>query len=97
MKVSAKKNLARALETIEARVMGEAANSPGPIDVARVRKRTGMAQRLLARRFGFPVATLRHRERGDRRPRGAALVLLHVIDRNPKAVLAALQARVLWS
>lgn len=77
-------------------MLGEAANDPGPIDVTRVRKRTGMTQRLFARRFGIPVATLRHWERGDRRPRGAALVLLHVIDRNPKAVLAALQAQCLW-
>jgi putative transcriptional regulator len=36
------------------------------------------------------VATLRHWERGDRRPTGASLVLLNVINRNPKAVLAAL-------
>ncbi|NBX06423.1 MAG: transcriptional regulator, partial [Betaproteobacteria bacterium] len=30
-------------------------------------------------------------ERGDRAPSGASLVLLNVIDRNPGAVLEALQ------
>jgi putative transcriptional regulator len=37
------------------------------------------------------VATLRHWERGDRAPSGASLVLLNVIDRNPRAVLEALR------
>jgi hypothetical protein len=36
------------------------------------------------------VETLRHWERGDRKPRGAALVLLHVIARDPRAVIRAL-------
>ena len=43
-----------------------------------------------AARFGFPVATLRHWERGNRKPRGPSLVLLNVIARNPKAVMQAL-------
>jgi DNA-binding transcriptional regulator YiaG len=60
------------------------------VDVVRVRKRTGMSQTLFARRFGFPVATLRHWERRDRVPRGPALVLLTVISREPNAVLRAL-------
>jgi putative transcriptional regulator len=37
------------------------------------------------------VATLRHWERGDRRPQGAALVLLNLIDREPQAVMRALR------
>ena len=60
------------------------------VDVARIRKRTGLSQALFARRFGFPVATLRHWERRDRVPRGPALVLLTVISRDPNAVLRAL-------
>ena len=60
------------------------------VDVARIRKRTGLSQALFARRFAFPVATLRHWERRDRFPRGPALVLLTVISRDPNAVLRAL-------
>jgi putative transcriptional regulator len=50
-----------------------------------------MTQEQFAARFGFSVATLRHWERGDRSPQGPALVLLNVIDKNPAAVLGALQ------
>lgn len=60
------------------------------VDVAQLRERLGLTQEQFAARFGFSVATLRHWERGDRRPTGASLVLLNVIARNPKAVLAAL-------
>ena len=63
---------------------------PEMLDVARLRGRMGMTQKEFAARFGFPVATLRHWERGDRKPRGPALVLLTVIARQPRAVLQAL-------
>lgn len=52
----------------------------------------GIDARAVRRRFGFSVATLRHWERGDRTPHGPALVLLNLIDREPKAVLRALAA-----
>ena len=61
------------------------------IDVASVRARLGLTQDQFAARFGFSVATLRHWERGDRRPQGAALVLLNLIDREPQAVMRALR------
>ena len=50
-----------------------------------------LSQREFAGWFGFPVATLRHWERGNRRPRGTALVLLEVIRDNPRAVLRAVR------
>ncbi len=64
--------------------------TPESVNVAQLRERLGLTQEQFAARFGFSVATLRHWERGDRRPTGASLVLLNVIERNPKAVLAAL-------
>lgn len=64
---------------------------PQPVDVKALRNRVSMTQEQFAARFGFSVATLRHWERGDRSPQGPALVLLNVIDRNPAAVLSALQ------
>jgi putative transcriptional regulator len=63
---------------------------PKPVDAASLRRRIGMTQEQFAARFGFSVATLRHWERGDRKPRGPALVLLNVIDGNPSAVMQAL-------
>jgi putative transcriptional regulator len=62
------------------------------VDVSGLRQRLSLTQEQFAARFGFSVATLRHWERGDREPSGASLVLLNVIDRNPSAVLAALQS-----
>jgi putative transcriptional regulator len=60
------------------------------LDVQAVRRKVGLTQQQFAARFGISVATLRHWERGDRRPHGAALVLLQVIDKKPRAVLEAL-------
>jgi putative transcriptional regulator len=56
-------------------------------DIAMIRRRMRFTQEEFAKIFGFPVATLRHWEKGDRYPRGAALVLLNVIARHPRAVL----------
>ncbi len=64
--------------------------TPETVDVSALRRHMGMTQEQFAARFGFSVATLRHWERGDRTPQGAALVLLNVIKRAPDAVQAAL-------
>ncbi len=82
--------LAEALAHIESRANGTLANAPKDVDVKRIRRRLHMTQRRFAARFGFSVATLRHWERGNRKPRGAALVLLNVIARYPRAVLRAI-------
>ena len=67
------------------------------VDVVALRTRLGLSQARFAHRFGFPVATLRHWEQGNRRPRGCALVLLHVIAFDPglatRAILRAKQGR----
>lgn len=60
------------------------------IDVKNVRKKIGMSQNEFASAFGISVSTLRHWERGDRKPQGPALVLLNVVAKEPKAVLKAL-------
>lgn len=65
---------------------------PEPVDVAAVRRSTGLTQVQFAARFGFSVATLRHWERGDRNPQGPALVLLNLIQRDPSGVMRTLSA-----
>jgi putative transcriptional regulator len=62
------------------------------LDVKSIRRKVGMTQQEFADAFGISVSTLRHWERGDRRPRGPALVLLNVVDRDPEAVLRALRS-----
>ena len=71
------------------RTMAPAAPLPR-IDVAALRKRLGLSQRVFATRFRLSVATVRDWEQGRTRPDGAAGVLLAVIDREPLAVMRAL-------
>ena len=61
-----------------------------PVDVKAIREQVGMSQSEFASAFGISLGTLRHWERGDRKPRGPALVLLNVVKKNPSAVLNAL-------
>ena len=61
------------------------------LDLRDLRLRMGMTQVGFAHQFGFPVATLRHWERGTRKPTGTALVLLHVIRNNPRVVWLAVR------
>ena len=53
-----------------------------------------MSQKEFALRFGLSQSALRHWEHGERQPSGAALTLLNVIDRLPRAVLIALEAPI---
>ena len=68
-------------------------HAPPKVDVKAVRQRTGLTQAEFAAKFAVSLGTLRHWERGDRTPRGTALVLLNVIAREPRAVMRALAAR----
>lgn len=61
-----------------------------PLDVKNIRANLGMTQNEFASAFGISVSTLRHWERGDRKPHGPALVLLNVVKKEPEAVLKAL-------
>lgn len=63
---------------------------PVEVDVAGIRHKLGMTQLEFAAKFCISVSTLRHWERGDRTPHGPALALLHVVAKEPQAVLRAL-------
>jgi putative transcriptional regulator len=64
---------------------------PGPVDVRAIRARSGLSQSGFAREYGFSVRTLQEWESGGAKPPSAVRAYLTVIDRNPKAVRAALQ------
>ena len=64
---------------------------PPQVDVKAVRERTGLTQEEFAATFAIGLGALRHWERGDRKPRGTALVLLNLIAKDPKAVLRAVE------
>lgn len=87
---SIKQGLTEAIAHAKGNTGGVKLYQPQQVDVSGLRGRLGFTQEQFAARFGFSVATLRHWERGDRSPNGAALVLLNVIDRDPRAVMQAL-------
>lgn len=73
------------------RVAGLKLHVPPPVDVKAVRERTGLTQEQFAATFAIGLGALRHWERGDRKPRGATLVLLNVIAKSPQTVLRAVR------
>lgn len=62
------------------------------LSVKAVRETTGLTQAQFATTFAISLGTLRHWERGDRKPSGTALVLLHAVAKQPKTVLKILEA-----
>ena len=88
---SIKQGLTEAIAHAKGESVAVKTYQPKAVDVKLLRKNVKMTQEQFAARFGFSVATVRHWERGDRRPHGHALVLLNVIEKNPSAVLSALR------
>jgi putative transcriptional regulator len=69
--------------------------APAKVDVRAIRVGVGLSQVAFARRFGFPVATVREWEQGRRQPEAAARVLLLVIASRPEVVDEVLAASVM--
>lgn len=67
-------------------VEGVRVHIPATIDVAALRRRSGLTQSAFSRRIGVSTATLRNWEQGRRTPDGPARVLLAMLDRNPRVV-----------
>ena len=53
-----------------------------PSEIVEVRERAGVSQAVLAGFLNVAVNTVSQWERGERKPTGAALKLLHVVKRN---------------
>jgi putative transcriptional regulator len=69
---------------------GVITHRPKDVDVAAIRENLGLTQVEFASKFCISLGTLRHWERGDRKPHGPALALLNVVAKEPKAALRAL-------
>ena len=82
------------LNDVEAFLAGEQegfkAHVPHEVDVKAIRNRLGMTQARFSNTFGFSVDAIKHWEGGRRTPEAPARTLLTVIDKNPAAVLTAL-------
>jgi putative transcriptional regulator len=64
---------------------------PPALDVAGIRAKTGLSQERFAIAFRISPHTLRNWEQGRRRPEGPARALMIAIDRDPVALLRALE------
>lgn len=64
----------------------------GAVDIQAIRRRTGLSQERFCALFGISRRTFTKWEQGERRPTGPARALLKVIEKNPKAVLEALDS-----
>jgi putative transcriptional regulator len=79
------------VEAFLARVQeGFQAHVPQDVDVKAIRNRLGMTQARFSETFGFSLDAIKHWEGGRRIPEAPARTLLTVIDKNPAAVLTAL-------
>jgi putative transcriptional regulator len=82
------------LNDVEAFLAGEQkgfkAYVPQKVDVKAIRNRLGMTQAKFSDTFGFSLDAIKHWEGGRRTPEAPARTLLTVIDKNPAAVLTAL-------
>lgn len=72
-------------------VPGIRVHIPAEIDVRAIRGRIGLSQEAFAKRYGFPLATVRNWEQGRRLPDQAARAFLKVIAKEPEAVQRALE------
>jgi putative transcriptional regulator len=82
------------LEDVEAFLAGKQegfkTHVPQGVDVKAIRTRLGMTQAKFSGVFGFSLDAIKHWEGGRRTPEAPARTLLTVIDKNPAAVLTAL-------
>lgn len=82
------------LNDVEAFLAGEQegfkAYVPQDVNVKAIRNRLGMTQAKFSDTFGFSLDAIKHWEGGRRTPEAPARTLLTVIDKNPVAVLTAL-------
>lgn len=82
--------LREAINLNEGKPVAARFHRPEELDVAKLRTSLGLTQLEFAAKFCISLGTLRHWERGDRKPHGPALALLHVVAKEPQAVLRAL-------
>ena len=87
---SLKQGLNEAINYSDGRIRNVRVYKPTPVNIKQIRKRVGMTQLEFSSAFGISIGTLRHWERGDRTPKGPALVLLNLVQKEPHTILRVL-------
>jgi len=59
---------------------------PDNIDVPKIRKSMKLTPTQFANKFGISYKTVQHWEKGDRRPTGAARILLAILENEPNII-----------
>ncbi len=88
-------DIVEALEEVLQDIQGKTPLAERPVDIEdvdvyQIRQKYQLTQLLFAQTFGFSLRTLQQWEQGRRRPHGAALALLKVVDYAPDIVKKAL-------
>ncbi|WP_082783684.1 DNA-binding transcriptional regulator [Snodgrassella sp. CFCC 13594] len=83
--LSIRDSLVRSLEQAKAGKFARTTTTP-LLPVAELRLRMGLSQNKFARKLGISVNTLKSWEQGQRKPSGAANVLLQLLDKHPELV-----------
>ena len=87
---SIKQGLEEAIEFSNGRLKNAKVFKPTTVNVKSLRNNISMTETEFAAAFGISLGTLRHWERGDRSPRGPALVLLNLLKKDPQTILSVL-------
>lgn len=90
---SIEQGLTEAIDYSQGHKLGSNSYSPTQVNVKNIRTKANMTQEEFAASFGISLGTLRHWERGDRTPRGPALVLLNIINEDPQTILEILRKK----
>lgn len=88
-----KQSLLDAIDHVNGKDVGAIIHEPKPVDVQAIRESLGMDMTEFSRSIGVRRETVRRWERGERQPRGPALVLLRVLEKEPGAGLRAMGFR----
>lgn len=87
---SIKKGVEEAIEWKKGKKTGARVRQYTAMDVALIRKKTGLTQKEFSGVFLIPLSTLRQWEQGKRVPQGPAQALLRIIDKDAEAAVWAL-------
>ena len=82
--------LGEAVEFTRGQQAGAIIHDVSPLDIKDIRQQLDMTQEEFAQAVGVKLSTLRHWERGDRKPNGPARVLLNLLAREPEQIVAML-------
>ena len=81
---SIRKGLEEAVAFAQGRKNGTRIHRVPIVDIRVLRLRMGVSQDEFATAFGVSLATLRRWEKGEQSPRGPALVLLQLLQKEPQ-------------